>query len=390
MSVEAVRNRDGALRRDRDGAIVHRVRWRDETGQARSKVVGKRRDAEAFDAKLKEARRLGSLGLLEAGRETLDEYVEGTWAVTHAAHLAPKTRSLYAYLYDVHIAPRLGSTALRDLNPEVIARWHADVLAGGAGPVAAEKALKLLGGILQRAAEARRIPYNPARLVRKPLLPPAEEVRPLAPETVERIRGRLGARSPGRGPVDLAHRDAILVSLLAYAGLRPQEAIGLRWGDVRERTLLIYAPKTRRSRPSRTVRVLAPLRADLAAWRLACGRPSDRQPVVLGADGAAWTGDGYAQWRGKTWAKALDALELERATPYALRHSFASLLLHEGRSVIYVARQLGHGAQLTMRTYGHVIDELEDAPHLAAEDAIRQARERLSVGKVSADEVPCR
>ena len=204
-----------------------------------------------------------------------------------------------------------GPPIARDLHPEVIARWHADVLGGGAGPVAAE-----------------------------------------APLTVERIRGRLGARSPGRGRVDLAHRDAVLVSLLAYAGLRPQEAICLRWGDVRERTLLIYAPKTRRSRPSRTVRVLAPLRADLAAWRLACGRPSGRQPVVLGADGAAWTRDGYAQWRGKTWAKALDALELERATPYALRHSFASLLLHEGRSVIDVARQLGHGAQLTMRTYG--------------------------------------
>ena len=196
----------------------------------------------------------------------------------------------------------------------------------------------------------------------------------------------MSARGPGRGPVDLAHRDAVLVSLLAYAGLRPQEAIGLRWRDVRDRTLLVYAAKTRRSRPSRTVRLLAPLRGDLAAWRLACGRPSDRQPVVLGADGAAWTGDGYAQWRSKIWAPALNVLELEQATPYALRHSFASLLLHEGRSAIYVARQLGHGAQLTMRTYGHVIDELEDAPHLAAEDAIRQARERISVGKVSAND----
>jgi integrase len=57
-----------------------------------------------------------------------------------------------------------------------------------------------------------------------------------------------------------------------------------------------------------------------------------------------------------------------------LRHSFASLLLHEGRSVVYVARQLGHGAELTMRTYGHVIDELEDAPRIAAEDAVAAAR----------------
>jgi integrase len=59
---------------------------------------------------------------------------------------------------------------------------------------------------------------------------------------------------------------------------------------------------------------------------------------------------------------------------YDLRHSFASLLLHEGRSVIYVARQLGHGAALTMRTYGHVIDELEDQPRVGAEDAIMAAR----------------
>jgi site-specific recombinase XerD len=53
---------------------------------------------------------------------------------------------------------------------------------------------------------------------------------------------------------------------------------------------------------------------------------------------------------------------LAKARPYDLRHSFASLLLHEGRYVIYVARQLGHGADLTLRTYGHVIEELEDSP----------------------------
>ncbi|MGH2955001.1 MAG: hypothetical protein ACRDK9_13485 [Solirubrobacterales bacterium] len=45
--------------------------------------------------------------------------------------------------------------------------------------------------------------------------------------------------------------------------------------------------------------------------------------------------------------------------------------------MIYVARQLGHGAGLTMRTYGHVIEELEDRPQLPAEDAIREARDAL-------------
>ena len=42
--------------------------------------------------------------------------------------------------------------------------------------------------------------------------------------------------------------------------------------------------------------------------------------------------------------------------------------------MIYVARQLGHSATLTLTTYGHVIDELSDQPCIAAEDAIRAAR----------------
>jgi hypothetical protein len=62
------------------------------------------------------------------------------------------------------------------------------------------------------------------------------------------------------------------------------------------------------------------------------------------------------------------------ADRWALRAHLASRLVHEGRSVIYVARQLGHGAGLRMRTYGHVIDEVEDAPRIGAEDAIGAAR----------------
>jgi hypothetical protein len=55
------------------------------------------------------------------------------------------------------------------------------------------------------------------------------------------------------------------------------------------------------------------------------------------------------------------------------------------RSVIYVARQLGHDARLTLSTYGHVIDELDEAPRTAAEDAIRAARgTRCAIGVPSA------
>jgi len=42
--------------------------------------------------------------------------------------------------------------------------------------------------------------------------------------------------------------------------------------------------------------------------------------------------------------------------------------------VIYVARQLGHDARLTLSRYGHVIDKLDAAPRLDAETAIQAAR----------------
>jgi integrase len=344
-----------------NGEVVWRVRWR-EGQRNRSKVLGRKRDAEAFDAEVRHRRRTGELRFLDAGSETLAEYVEGTWAATHAAHLAPKTRQTYAWVYDMHIAPRLGGVKLRDLDPELIARFQAELVADQVGPEARRKAMVLLGGILQRAAEARRIAYNPARLVRKAPIPQREEARPLAPATIEALRQAVD------------RRDATVIAILAYAGLRPQELRALRWAHVRDRTLLVNAEKTR---TRRTVRLLAPLATDLAEWRLASGRPPEDAPVIPGQDGRSWTAEGFNKWRQRTFAAALKAAGVAHARPYDLRHSFASLLLHEGRSVIYVARQLGHGANLTMSTYGHVIDELEDAPRLSAEDAIRQAREQL-------------
>lgn len=60
--------------------------------------------------------------------------------------------------------------------------------------------------------------------------------------------------------------------------------------------------------------------------------------------------------------------------PYDLRHSFASLLLAEGRSALNVAAQLGHSPALTLSTYGHLFAEFEDADRIDAEAEIAAAR----------------
>src|SRR5918999_186134 len=52
-------------------------------------------------------------------------------------------------------------------------------------------------------------------------------------------------------------------------------------------------------------------------------------------------------------------LELAGTRPYDLRHSFCSLLIHEGATVVEIARQLGHSPTMSLDTYGHVFDEFQ-------------------------------
>jgi integrase len=273
-----------------------------------------------------------------------------------------------AGLYDHHVRPYLGAIALRDITPETIGRWQADRLADGAGPVAVRHAMDLLGSVLEQAFVAGRIAANPVRRVKKARRPRREEVRALSPSTVEAMRSALGAR------------DAALISVLAYAGLRPGEALGLRWGDVRERTLLVQRSVSlgeeadTKTRQHRTVRLLAPLAADLSAWRTAAGVRMTATSYSLGRTPSRGRRRRNQSWRRRAFRRATQAAGLAHARPYDLRHSFASLLLHEGRSVIYVARQLGHDTRLTLTRYGHVIDELEDMPRLDAEGAIATGR----------------
>lgn len=49
----------------------------------------------------------------------------------------------------------------------------------------------------------------------------------MAPVTVEKLRAAS------------RERDAVLIAVLAHAGLRPQEALALYWGHVRDRTILV-------------------------------------------------------------------------------------------------------------------------------------------------------
>ena len=79
--------------------------------------------------------------------------------------------------------------------------------------------------------------------------------------------------------------------------------------------------------------------------------------------------DGDNLWC-RVFYKVLAQAGLRRIRFHDLRHTFASLLLQKGESLVYVKEQLRHSSiQVTVDTYGHLIpganraavDRLDDA-----------------------------
>ncbi len=154
--------------------------------------------------------------------------------------------------------PRLGEYELRRITPAVVAEFADDLRRDGVGDPTVRKVLSLVQGVLGRAVVLGRIRANPVVPVRKPVQGRRRVIRPLPPATVEQLRRRM--------PTD---QDATLVSVLAYAGLRPGEALALTWADIGERTILVERSvalgevKKTKTRTTRSVRLLAPLSNDL-------------------------------------------------------------------------------------------------------------------------------
>jgi integrase len=350
------------------------VRWR-ENGQHRSRSFTRKADAERFATKVRSARELGLALDLDRGKETLAEFVERWWRDYAVVGLEENTRKSYAQVWEKHLRSRLGGYRLRDVSPAVVHSVKAELLKERVGAATVRKALALLSGMFRCAVEWDRVDRNPVRDVAMPSAKAARHVQALVPATVESMRARLLAAR--------AERDAAIIAVLAYAGLRPEELRALVWSDVGKRTLLVERAaagssiKCTKTGKIRSVRLLEPLAEDLQRWRDAS--PSASELVFPTPRGTLWTDYDWRNWRNRVYRPLAEAVGLAKSRPYDLRHSFASLLIHEGVSVVEVARQMGNAPDVTLGTYAHVFEELDPAERLSAAEAIRAAREEFDV-----------
>ncbi len=370
-----VRGLELRARRHRDGTPywTWRVRWRDpRTGRRLSEEFPTAAEALDFKATLRVRARRGDLDQLDTGRTLLVDFFADTYWPTAGHNLERVTLESYAGTWNRHILPRLGEHELRRITPAVVHRLLTDLAHAGIGGPTRRRVKAVLSAVLAEAVARGELTGNPCREVRTQRQPARTADHTPAPTEIEAIRGQLDPAG------------ATLVTLIGYLGLRPAEALALTDADISSTTVRVDArivhgrrePSTKTAR-GRTIWLPGPVRADLAAWRLA--RPATiTQPEGLlfpRLDGQPWRDTDYRNWRARRFKPAATAAGVPVDRPYTLRHAAASLLLTDPEWTIPgVAEHMGHSVAVLSSTYAHVLAGLAGQPRRSFEDAILEAR----------------
>jgi integrase len=371
-----------------------RVRWREDlTAKSRSRTFARKADAEEFATKLDNDVREGVYRAPERA-EVLFADVADEWLRAHVS-IKEATARRYERELRMYVLPRFGAEQVGRITKASIASWVADLATGravaryckkGSDPVEYHDVAKMrrplaarsiehlhavVSAVMGWAVETDRISRNPATGVRLPRPADADRVY-LNPVEVEALAQAAKAVYGNAA-------DRVLVLVLAYTGLRINEALALKVSAVnlRERTLRVVStwtedrdgnrvlgsPKTyeRRTVP------MPPFLADELRFLIA---GAGREDWVFQAKRGGYVHD--HNWRARVWNKAVPAAGLDGLglTPHGLRHTAASAAIAVRADVKVVQRMLGHAsAAMTLDVYadlwesrlGEVADALEAA-----------------------------
>ncbi|WP_277210311.1 site-specific integrase [Isoptericola croceus] len=215
-------------RSTRGGATSYVGRFRVDGRLRSTRAFRSRRDALAEARRAEEAGKLGTWVDPRASAITLAEWF-ADWQAARADR-APRTGESERERFRSLVAPTFGSTPLRRITHDDVARWAAGMCAPRTGQVASparrRDAVRLLVALLDAAVDSRRLTTNPARTPsgKVPGLPRAPKTkahRYLSHEQLRRVADAVRS-----------HQGRTLVLLAGLTGLRWGEVSALRAGDV--------------------------------------------------------------------------------------------------------------------------------------------------------------
>jgi integrase len=386
--------------RQKQAGIVAYARWRDSSRAQRTQKIGvawverygngwrNRRGKRPPGALTIEAASARASELIAAQEEQLARIEERTTVSTFAAvadawlyhgetvaKWSAGTVRGRRYTIDAHLLPAFGDTPVREITAEQVRRWwrslHDPRREGG--PMSNRNANRILTD-LRACLNWSRTDYgltaNPADGIKKH----TEHTSDAAPfYTVEEVE-QLARHAA-------SEQDALIYRVAAFAGLRRGEIVSLRWRSIDFTKCSIRVDESvstsreDRVRPkwgsTRSVPLAPQLAHLLAAWRPDDAEDSD---LVFPSPVDGGKLDGSALRR--RYCAARDRAGLPPLRFHDLRHTFGSLAVDGGASLVQVGAWLGHADLRTTARYLHAKSRESDAALLGA--AFTGAAERVT------------
>ena len=268
-----------------------------------------------------------------------------------------------------HLRPKFVSRRLDEISRGDVKSLITDLIAKGLTRSSVRNALSIIRGIFNHAIEEGALESNPAaNLGRFTRSAKTSEVKGVALTTdeVEKLLGAVMRISPEHYPIFL---------LAVRAGLRRGELVALQWGDIEfgkdekddSRFILVQHNYVRRehtttkSKKSRRVdmsrqlrRVLIKMRDTRLRAAIKEGKADIFKELVFSSpDGRILDPDNFYH---RHFVPLLKKSGIRKIRLHDLRHTFGSMLIQRGASIVYVKEQMGHSSiQVTVDTYAHLV-----------------------------------
>lgn len=282
----------------------------------------------------------------------------------------------YTFMVEKYIDPYLGKYQLSQLTPVHIQEHYANLLDKGLSPRTIRYAHTLLKNAFEQAIEWDMLLNNPASKVTLPRQN-KQEMKVLSSTEVDKFINAL-----------VYSKWKALFSLLLTSGMRPSEALGLKWEDINFdtsrvticRALLrlqngwrLEEPKTRQSR--RTIPIPAGTMKDLKEHQ-EIQLEHIKKAITYNNQGFVFAGETGEPLNERNLVKRhfkpiLEKEGLPNIRLYDLRHTCATLLLSQGVNPKIVSERLGHASTtLTMDIYSHVLPDMQKEASEKLQDII--------------------
>jgi len=308
--------------------------------------------------------------LVQRTAQTFSRYLED-WYKTKI-DVTEQTLNSYKYLMERHAVPAFGSLKLHEITPQVLQRFYSDLKDGkGLSP----RTIRYTHAVLHQAFEWA---VEPGRLVAS-----NPTARLKLPKRVKRAPTFLSAEQIAK-LLDKTQGDPLypLWHLLLHTGLRPQEALALKWRDFEDtkngaqatvvRTLVndghghfSVQDTTKTEGSKRTLSI------SKSSWEvLQAHRRRQAEEMMLGGQRYERQDFVFANRFGRTldrtnvgqrWRTALRKAGIAtKARFYDTRHSHATTLLNNGVDIALVSKRLGHKSiQTTLSHYAFLLPETD-------------------------------